>query len=247
MITVVLWKWGRKYTRRHIEVMQSMLARHLSLPHRIVCITDRPDDLPSGVDSFDIRYTIPRADFKCIRRMWLYAGESKPGKKWPGDLGERLFQVDIDVVITGSLDAIVGRPEPFVIWKSDSNYGEKWAYNATVMLLTPGARADVWTRYREDPKRRFAEAEAAGYGAKVNSDQAMATYLMKDSPPAVWTTEDGIYAYRVLAGKNANRDEGLPANARLVSFHGSSKEGPTRDPSNAQLYHGSPWIAQHWR
>src|SRR5687767_5176574 len=109
------------------------------------------------------------------------------------------------------------------------------------MLTTPGARDDVWKRFIANPKRIFNEAEADGWGSRVNSDQAMACYLMKDTPPAVWTQDDGIYAYRVFAGKHGDRGQKLPDGARIVSFHGP------RDPSIPDLQQKSPWIATHWR
>jgi hypothetical protein len=214
--------------------MQSMLSRHLTLPHRVVCITDKPKDLPEGVIPAKMP-PILKGDYKGLRRMWLYASDA-------AKIGDRLFQLDIDVVLTGNIDAIVDRPEPFVIWKSDSNWGEKWAYNATVMLTTPGAKDSVWRRYAADPVGVMKAAEVAGFGAKVNSDQAAAMYLLKDDPDVpVWTQADGIFAYRVFAGKHGERGQVLPEGCKLVSFHGP------RDPSVPDLQQKSPWIADHWR
>jgi hypothetical protein len=234
MITCVLWKWGMKYTATHVAKMQSMLARHLSIPYRIVCITDRPKDLPKGVTPAPMPKSFAGYDVKGLRRMWLYSAEA-------GALGDRLFQLDLDVVLTGSIDNIVDRPEPFVIWKSDSNWKDKWAYNATVMLITPGAKDDVWQRWKADPKGVFKASEADGWGPKTNSDQAIACYLMKDQEIPVWTQADGIYAYRVFAGKHGERGQVLPEGARIVSFHGP------RDPSVKDLQQKSPWIEAHWR
>jgi hypothetical protein len=228
----VIWKWGKKYGPAHVAKMQSMLSRHLSLPHRLVCITDKPKELPKGV----IAAPMPKVlswDFKGLRRMWLYSSEA-------ARLGDRLFQLDLDVILTDSIDPIVNRPEPFVIWKSDSNWKDKWAYNATVMLITPGAKDDVWRRWMANPRQVFQDADADGWGPKVNSDQALACYLMKDQDVPVWTQDDGIFAYRVFAGKYGDRGEHLPEGCRLVSFHGP------RDPSVPDLQKKSPWIAKHW-
>ncbi len=233
MITVVLWKWGKKYGRGHVARMQSMLRRRLTLPHRIVCITDRPGDLPDGVVPAKMPPLLPW-DNKGLRRMWLYSAEAKR-------LGDRLFQLDLDVILTGNIDALVNRPEPFVIWKSDSNWKDKWAYNATVMLITPGAQGPLWKRYMADPRGAFRDAEIDGWGPRTNSDQALACYLLKDQDVPVWTQADGIYAYRVFAGKYGERGQVLPDGCKLVSFHGP------RDPSQPDLQQKSPWIAQHWQ
>lgn len=233
MITVVLWKWGRKYTGAHLSLMRAMVDRHLSLPHRFVCLTDRPDDVPAGIEARPVP-KVPGPDFKCLRRLWIYSPKA-------ARLGNRLFQLDLDMVVTGSLDPLVDRPEPFVIWKSDSNVVHGWGYNPSVILLTPGARADVWDRYVANPKRVVSQADKAGWWPMVNSDQAVMSYLMQHDDVPVWTAADGICAYRVIAGKHGQRGKTLPAGTRIVSFHGP------RDPSDDGLQEKSPWIAEHWR
>ncbi len=235
MITVCLWKWGKKYTDKHVSRMVSMLNRHLHQPHRVVCITDQPKSVPPGVAAAKMpAHAVLPFDNKGMRRMWLYSAEA-------GKLGDRLFQLDLDVVLTDTIDTIVNRPEPFVIWKSDSNWKDKWAYNATVMLVSPGAKDDVWQRWIQNPRQILHESDADGWGPKVNSDQAIASYLLKDHDVPVWTQADGIYAYRVFAGKYGERGQSLPDGARIVSFHGP------RDPSVPDLQQKSPWIQEHWQ
>jgi hypothetical protein len=247
VLTVCLWHWGQRYGPRHLVTMQSMLRRHLSLPHRVTCITDRPQDVPGTMQVFDVKHTVSKGDFNCIRRMWLYAGKQPKGRPWPGDLGDRLLQLDLDVVLTDSIDPLVDRPDDFVIWKSEStkrvNRPHGWAYNATMMLLRPGARADVWDRYRANPKAVERDADVDGWDVKCNSDQAIATYLLKDRPVSAWTSEDGIYSYRAFAGPDGMKDTGLPHGCRVVSFHG--RRG-NRHPGAKDLQEKSPWIAQHW-
>lgn len=233
MLTVVVWRWGKKFSPDHVARMRSMLSRHLHQPHRIVCITDKPKELTKGIESAPMPASILKWDIKTLRRMWLYSKDAR-------SIGDRLFQLDLDVVITDTIDPLVNRPEPFVIWKSDSNWKDKWAYNATAMLVTPGAVHDVWERWWSDPKRIFAEAEADGWGPKTNTDQAIACYLLKDREVPVWTWEDGIRAFRVFAGKHGDKSSELPEGTRIVSFHGP------RDPSIPDLQRKAPWIREHW-
>lgn len=250
MITVCLWHWGRRYGAIHIQRMQSMLERRLSLPHRIVCITDRPQDVPAGCGAFDVKHTIPKhGDSKCIRRMWLYAGKpDKPGKLWPGDLGDRLLQLDLDMVLTDDVTPLFDRPEPFVILKGESTRQpyrpHGWAFNATVMLLDAGARRDVWDTFNANRSAVTKAANDDGWDVTTNSDQGIATYLLKDNPPAYWTLADGIYSYRGIAGPDGDKDKGLPAGCRIVSFHG---RGGARHPGDPVLQRKSPWILDHWK
>ena len=233
LITVCLWKWGKKFQREHVARMQSMLSRHLTIPYRIVCITDQPHDLPSGV----VAAPMPKIgswDYKCIRRLWILSPKA-------ATLGDRLFQLDLDMVITGSIDAIATRQEPFVVWKSDSCVRHGYGYNPSVMLLTPGAKAGVWNTYAENPRRVIRDAENAGWWARTNSDQGVMSHLLQGHEFPVWTREDGIAAYRVIAGKHGQRGATLQDGVRLVSFHGP------RDPSDPELHVKSPWILEHWR
>lgn len=234
MITIALWKWGTKFTAMHVARMQSMLSRHLSLPHRIVCLTDQPASLPAGVIAAPLPPRFPGSDQKCMRRLWIYSPKA-------AQLGDRLLQLDLDLVLTDSIDPIVDRHDPFVIWKSDSNVVHGWGYNPSVILMTPGAQAHVWRTYLADPKGVRKRADAAGWWVKVNSDQAIMSYLLAERDVPTWTAEDGIVAYRVIAGKHGQRGQRLPAHVRIVSFHGP------RDPSSPELQEKSPWIAQHWQ
>lgn len=211
-----------------------MLRRHLTLPHRIVCITDQPGALPKGVIPAPLPPTFPGSQQQCMRRLWIYSPKAKT-------LGDRLLQLDLDLVLTGNIDAIVDRPEPFVIWKSDSNVVHGWGYNPSVLLITPGARAHVWDTYRADPRGVRARADAAGWWVHVNSDQAVMSYLLADRDVPYWTSADGIYAYRVIGGKRGQRGQTLPPDARIVSFHGP------RDPSSTDLQQKSPWILECWQ
>lgn len=232
MVTVVCWRWGTKYGPGHVARLQGMLRRRLTLPHELVCITDKPNELPPGVRPAPLPKPLA-IDGKCLRRLWIYSDAA-------GALGDRLLQIDLDVVLTDSITPLVDRPEPFVIWRSDSNYRDKWAYNPTLLLLTAGARADIWDRFRRNPRQVWDAAFYDGWRPEVNSDQAIMSYLLKDEVVPIWTDRDGLHAYRVFAGKYGDQGATLPPGCRLVSFHGP------RDPGVAELQRKSPWIAEHW-
>jgi len=234
VISVVLWKWGRKYENDHLVRMQSMLSRHLKRKHRIVCLRDQPRGVPDGIVGVPLPPTFPGSAMKCMRRLWIYSPKA-------ASLGDRLLQLDLDMVLTDSIEPLVDRPEPFVIWKSDSNVVHGYGYNPSVILMTPGARADLWNTFCDNPQRVMAEADAAGWWVKVNSDQAVMSYLLAGQDVPCWTAEDGIVAYRIIAGKHGQRGKTLPAGVRMVSFHGP------RDPSSSELQEKSPWLAEHWR
>lgn len=88
------WRKPRNYSDAWVRRLQAMVARHLSIPHRFVCLSN---------------VAVP------CERIPLTEG-------WPGwwskielfkhDLGARVLYLDLDVLVTGSLDEIVDFPNP---------------------------------------------------------------------------------------------------------------------------------------
>ena len=119
------------------------------------------------------------------------------------------------------------RKEPFVIW-GDTN--PQTLYNGSMMLLSAGARRQVWDRF--DPDSSPAKAKGSG---NFGSDQAWISYSLGKGE-AKWTRQDGVYSFR----NEIQRGGGLlPANARIVMFHG------VVDPWSAAAQR-LPWVRQHW-
>jgi hypothetical protein len=202
-----------------------MVARHLSRPHKFVCVDETPGRVPDGVEGLPMP-PLQRGDFACTRRLWHFSPEATV-------LGERVVHLDLDVVITAPLDPLFERAEPLVLWKCESKTSHGWALNPTVMLFTPGTRTDIWRQYVSNPTGLMDRAHAAGFQRK-NSDQCVLSYLLSERHPH-WTHADGIVSYRMLA------NSALPTGARVVSFHGHS------DPNDDAVRARSPWVNEAWR
>jgi hypothetical protein len=215
MLSVVCWKWmgprGYRSTfgPQTVNVLRRMVARHYPHPHRFVCVTDDatgldPDVLvvPDRRDFADLPSPHGGANPSCYRRLRAFAPDAAR------TFGERFVSLDLDCVITGDLTPLWHRAEAFVV-VGDTN--PKTAYNGSMFLLTAGARAQVWTSF--DPRTSPRRAMAAG---NFGSDQAWISYCLGRGE-ATWTRRDGVYSYR---NEIAPRGNALPANARIVLFHG---------------------------
>ncbi len=134
-------------------------------------------------------------------------------------LGDRFVSLDLDTVITGDVRPLWDRPEDFIAW-GETN--PKSYYNGSMFELRAGARPQVWTLF--DPKRSPAAAKAAG---NFGSDQGWLSHCLGKGEPT-WTTQDGVYSYNVHL---RNKTTTLPANARIVMFHGGT----------------DPWVREHYR
>src|SRR5262245_42519339 len=109
-ISIFCWKWGDRFSHDHVNVLSRSLERHLTLEHHLYCVTDNPRGIRRGVTTIDIPTAYSRAP-RCRRRMQQYATNFHP------TLGDRRLVIDLDVVITASLDPILDRDEPIVGWR----------------------------------------------------------------------------------------------------------------------------------
>lgn len=216
-----------------------MIARHLSIPHRRVCITHRPDLI-------DFMETVP-----------LDTSKHVPGtcavklQVWKPDiaktLGERILSMDVDCVVTRNIDPLVTRSEDVVLWKNP-NYtegGRRGFYQGSMQLLSAGARPFLWTDF--DPStspqlisRRFGGFEQAWISERLNTAYPEQGWEWKE---AHWTEADGVYgAGRLVHGKmGAGVQSELPDNARIVFTPGD------RAPGQPETQRSHPWIAEHWK
>lgn len=245
-LTVVCWYWldpARKrsytFTPEDVRIWDRMIARHLTIPHRRVCVTHRPDLI-------DFMDTVP-----------LDMAKHVPGTcavklmAWRPDiasvLGERILSTDIDCVVTDCLDPVVDRSEDVVLWKNP-NYeqgGRRGFYQGSMQLLTAGARPFIWEDF--DPNftpgwlnRRFGGAEQAWISERLNTSYPEPGWEWKE---AHWTEADGVYgAGRLFNGTMSNGVQSeLPSNARIVFTPGD------RAPGQSHVQETHPWIERYYK
>lgn len=235
-LTFLCWLWrgsnltGREFLPAHVGVLARMVARHCPVPHRFVCLADRPKGFPAGVEALATPPAAARLAQlpspeggrfpACYRRLWAFSAEAAA-------LGDRLVVMDVDLVILGSLAPLLERTEPFVGWRPLASWGGRQRIGGGLYALTAGARQDIWEDFR--PPASIAEARAAGFRG---SDQAWMSYRLAESCP-VWGPEAGLYSIRDMANGRAP----LPPDARLVQFNGPVK------PWQSSL----SWVRAHWR
>lgn len=239
MLEIVTFKWRpfagyrSSYGPAQVNILRNMLARHYPKPHRLTCITDDP----SGIDS-DIR-TIPLwndfADLpsphggknpSCYRRLKLFAPEMREL------IGERFVAIDLDMLIVGDLSSIFDRSEDFVMYGDNTN--PRTFYNGSLMLMTAGARRQVWDSF--DPKESPLRSMQRGH---FGSDQGWISYCLGKGE-ATWTKKDGIWSYRCHLAQWPKYRDRLPPNAKIVVFHGRY------DPWDSQMQ-GLSWVTANYR
>lgn len=238
MLTVAALWWQDDQRRRsyrfdieHIVIWRNMIERHLTIPHRLVVVTDDPHTVENvGIEAAPIDWQ-KHVPGTCLVKLMLRRPDI-------GDLlGERIFCTDLDIVVVDNIDPIVSKAGRSVWWRNP-NYPQprRAFYQGSIQLFDAGSHPELWVDF--DPQRtpawinrRFGGAEQAWISERVPWDEPH------------WTADDGIYgAGRLFNGKpDKGVQSELPANARIVSVPGN------RAPWQEETQKSHPWIGTHYR
>jgi hypothetical protein len=241
MLQIVLWKWeqagtNRVYTHEHVNVMCTMLRRHLTnTPHRIVCVTDRDSGInecetaPLWRDADDLPNATGRHLPSCYRRLKLYDRETQ--KDIGIDRGDRIMGIDLDALITGDLREVVQTEGTFVGWHL-KRADQKYVFNGSLQMFTAGDLQEIWSEF--DPAKSPKAAFAAGFRG---SDQSWISWKLDGRKDCVGLLYPTVSSYPLQ-----NRIMGeLKHATKIVFFHGSQK------PWDTQARFDSRWIDRYWR
>lgn len=228
MITVLTWLWAQSggratYTAAQVNIWADMVRRHLTLPHRIACVTDAA----GGIDP-SIEIIAPPGDFEgvriptwagdkpqCLRRVAMFRPDAA------GIFGERFVSMDMDCVIAGSLDPLFSRAEDIVLYQSPGPAPDGRPYNGSMLMMTAGVRPQVYDRFTPEGAVEAGKRYAG-------SDQAWISHVL-GAGEAVWNETDDVTWW-------GRRDE---SKSRLVFFPGF--------PKPWDLLGCNKWVRGHYR
>lgn len=208
-----------------------MVDRHLSIPHDFVVVTDKPalfkDDNDIRVVELDKSTFVPGTRYAKLM-LWR--------RDIGNIIGERMLYLDLDCVVTDSLEPIVNRKEDVVLWRNPNFQGprkRRARYNTSMMLIKAGARPHLYEDFRpkiDPPKLR-----------KIwgGTDQAWISHKLSWTDEAYWTDKDGVYGAGRLKDVVPGVATKLPKNARIVFFPGS------RIPHMKNIQKEHPWIPRY--
>lgn len=210
-LTIVTWLWNGwrpLYAPEHVYRMRDMLAKHLSVPHRFVCVTDQPDKLPD-IETIQL-WQIPHGctpgagHANCYARLRLF-------HEWAAEnIGPRLLSIDLDAIVLKDFADILPSPEvTFMALRANC-----CEYNGSLWMVTPGAHNHLWTKLSGNRIRLSKQKTAPNGRPVVGSDQAWMAYMLPGQD--TWGPEHGIYWHH-------DCDNRVPADARIVFFPGTEK------------------------
>ena len=231
-VNVVCMKWGSVYSSAYVNILRQAVMEHLSLPHRFVCLTDDPEGLEEGIETFPlpnlgIEYG-PRGGWA---KLGLFQSELYDLR------GSTLF-LDLDLVILDSLEDFFTfqsgavtlcydfMPSPKDLLRAFLDRRTTMG-NSSVIGFRIGEQSQVYDRFIRDPQaafKRFPNEQEflSHYATKVEFwDRGWCRSFRKDSR----------YTFQFW------RKPKMPPQAKIVVFHGRYKPDP--------LDHVE-WIYNNW-
>ncbi len=245
MLTVIAFYWidpararNVVLTPNDVRIWRSMVQRNLSIPHEIKLVTHRPD-LFEDFDCvpLDLAKHVPGT---CLVKLQAHDPNAP--------LGDWRLLMDIDCVVTGSLDPLFQSDGPAFMFWHNPNYehgGRRGWLQGSMQLFARGYTKFLWEDF--DPKRdmawlnrRFGGAEQCWISERFNLSYPEAGWQWK---VPIWTEDDGVYgAGRLFGGKMGKGVTGeLPSNARIVFTPGD------RAPSQPEFMAQHPWAREFYR
>jgi len=245
-INIITLKWGDRYGADFVNRLHSAVTRNLARSHRFVCFTDDGSGLAKGIDVLPIPEIDLPPDAKVTgwRKLCLFRDDLPV-------TGLCLF-LDIDIVVTGSLDEFFtfGSPDEIPIihnwvpWNKTIFRPAPQIGNSSVFRFAANQCRFVWDQFHREKEWAL---------ANFRPPQSYLTHCIRPKMrywPAEWVRSFKRHC-RPMFPLNWLMAPGLPKGARIIAFHGKP------DPDEAAVgYRGTrlnhfsrpaPWIDEHWR
>lgn len=212
---IVCVKWGTMYGPEYVNRLYGMVARNITPPFRLVCLTDDAQGVRPEVECHPLpELGVPHPE----RTKGKWRKQVLWGREVPGLSGVALF-IDLDSVIVGSLDDYFTIGEP-----GDVYVARNWARplerlgQTSVFRFPVGGNPQVLDDFRADPQ---------GIADRYRYEQHYVTAAVKGGVkfwPENWTRHFRLHCLPPFPLRYLMSAR-LPRDARIVTFPG----GPNPD------------------
>jgi len=243
--TIVTLKWGDRYGPEYVNVLNRAAREHLSPPVRFVCFTDDDQGLDESIET----HPIPPIDLPPEkartgwRKLCLFRDDL------PLD-GLCLF-LDLDIVVTGSLDPLFtyASPDEIPIIHNWAPRRKIWfgrdpmIGNSSVFRFPANQCRSVWDRFH---------AEKEWALAHFQPPQTYLTHCIRDRMvfwPREWIRSFKRHC-RPPFPLNYFQEPKPPNDAKIIVFHGRpDPDEAARGHHGAKPHHRTrpaPWLQELW-
>lgn len=234
----ICMKWGDKYGPEYVNRLYRMIDRNIQRDFSLTCFTDREEGIDKAVR---VQPLLP-----------LGLPEGLPERGWNklatlaqdiGGLSGQVIFLDLDVVITGTLDDFFDYPGEFLIIR-DSKFRTKPIGNSSVYRFSVGRYASVLEDFIDNfdwVRKNF------------RNEQAYLSYAIHklgelEFWPKGWCPS---FKYHCMKPWPAGLflDPQLPEGSRIVIFHGHPLPQEAIDGKTAKWIRPvrpTAWVADYW-
>lgn len=232
-INVISLKWGNKYGSEYVNRLYAAIKRQTTIDFKFWCFTDTNDGIRPEINVEYLKYSTELDSW--WNKLNLFSQDL------PIPLGERIFYIDLDTLITNNIDDLLSIDPCKIIVLKDFYYGiAKTAGKVASGLMSwkHGNYDFIWQEFKKDP-------ESAMRSVRPHGDQAWVERCVINSCE-YW---QDLFPQKIVSFKiSCNR--GLPNNASVVCYHGkpSIPESIT-NYTNDWRWHldPQPWVADYWK
>jgi hypothetical protein len=233
---VVCMRWGHRYGPEYVNRLFAMVARNLTLPHRFVCLTDDPGAI--------------RAEVECRPLPAIELADAPPHSGWRklsclgpelDDLDGQVLFLDLDLVVVANIDCLFAYPGVFCIIENWTQKG-RGIGNSSVFRFQAGAHRSLLQRFC---------ADAAQIIRTFPNSQTWLTRSVGEVTfwPGGWCRS---FKHDCLPARPLRpfRQARIPADARIIVFHGDPKPPDAARgiwPQSVIGLRPVAWIDEYWR
>lgn len=240
-LDIVCYRWGTLYPAQEVNILRASVARNLTFPYRFHCVTDDP----AGLDPQIITHPLPDEG---VDGIWRKLGTFR--KNFLGLEGRHVVSLDIDIVIVGSLDFLVERPE-VDLWIA-RNWARKFGSakgSGSVYRLKVGSHVHVWEDFIANPS---VAVETYHGRTRLIGEQNWLQHKVGDF---TFLPKGKVVSFKRHCGARGRRLFGIdtsrfgvarpPADASVVSFHGDPLPRDVMQSRHGR-WRRAPFVAEHW-
>lgn len=225
-LKVLTWLWQQNpprhdFNAEKVNKWAAQMRKHLTIPHRLACVTDIPEGLDSDIEVIPLpkefrsvrveKWSESSGAPQCYVRLNLWHPNAREifGSEW-------LVSMDCDMIAIRNLDSLFSDRSADV--RLFNGTGKNRPYNGGLVMLKAGARPHVYEEFAKDPTGIAKKAREV----MVGSDQAVIGMLLGRGE-RTFTEADGVYYYSPRVARLNNGFHSPPENLRMLFFPGSVK------------------------
>jgi len=249
-VNIMCIKWGTLFGPEYVNRLYSGVRRNLSRPVRFICMTEHAEGLHPDIEVIGLPvepFLEPmNAALEVANRQGAMRKTSLFRSGLISDLEGPVLGFDLDVVITGSLDEIHDLAPGTVAMRHDWTEKRKGrpTGHGSVFRFDPALHGFLYDDLAANP---YEEVETAR-----GSEQRYTSHKAMDRDVFTYIPEDWVVSFKYDCNPfplNYLRPAQLPADARVVCFHGRPKmpeaiEGYTKSVIRRAKPTG--WLQDHW-